>query len=146
MPGYSDDDDVEEEDVPCCDWCSKESKRRSLIMGYTEGCDEGFKWGKGDLVCARCLKEKKMDLYCCKYKGKQIFCTQAYWDKYWHKDNDAVIVRTPQDHQSSIDAAQKKKEKEEEKAKKKKKRNANANAKPESGVHNHNKRARSSSR
>jgi hypothetical protein len=56
-----------DDDDNYCDWCSKETtKRRSLIMG------SGFapKWGKGELVCTKCLNTKKSFFYKIKYKGQ----------------------------------------------------------------------------
>ena len=82
-----DDDD----DDNYCDWCSKETKRRSLIMG------SGFapKWGKGEMVCTKCLNTKKSFYYKIKYMGRQIFATKTYYNKYWKNDERAKVLQEP---------------------------------------------------
>lgn len=91
-PIMSDDDDGE-----YCDWCGKETKRRSLVMGYTDRCSEDFLWGKGDCICAKCLKDVKKMLYQVKYRGRNMYATGAYWDKYWADDPRAVLVKEPEE-------------------------------------------------
>ena len=82
-----DDDD----DDNYCDWCSKETKRRSLIMG------SGFapKWGKGEMVCRKCLNTKKSFYYKIKYMGRQMFATKTYYNKYWKNDERAKVLQEP---------------------------------------------------
>ena len=72
-------------------------------MGYPIFGDEtSFKWGKGELICSSCLKETKPKLYLCKYAGRQIFCSSAYFQKYWKEDAKAKLIRTPEDHQQQL--------------------------------------------
>ena len=89
-----------EEEPPVCDWCDKDSKRRSLVMGEDRGF--GFKWGSGDLVCASCLKEAKPRLFEVKYSKRRMFCTDEYFEKYWKTDDKAEVVKTPADHQKDV--------------------------------------------
>jgi hypothetical protein len=85
--------DDDDDDDNFCDWCSKETKRRSLIMGT------GFapKWGKGEVVCAKCLNTKKSFLYKIKYKGRtgQMFATKTYYNKYWKNGERAKVLQEP---------------------------------------------------
>jgi len=92
----SDYEDDEEEARPICDWCDRNIKRPSLVMGYHHGDSHHFLWGKGDLICASCLKDVKPKLYVVKYAGRQIFATAAYYKKYWKDDTKVKVVRTPE--------------------------------------------------
>lgn len=77
-------------------------------MGYpTYGDETSFKWGEGELICASCLKDEKPKLYLCKYSGRQIFCSSAYYQKYWREDSKAKLIRTPEDHQQQLSHAAK---------------------------------------
>jgi hypothetical protein len=88
----SDDDD----ELPCCDWCSKGTKRRSLVMGYTDGSSDNFLWGKGDMICSSCLnKSVKPKLYQVKLKGRNMFATRAYFNKYWRTEDGIKVLKAP---------------------------------------------------
>ena len=77
-----------------CDWCDKPVKRRSLIMGFNP-CREEFRFAKGDLICAGCLKGEKPDLYTIRYSGRQMFASVAYYEKHWKDDPKAKVLREP---------------------------------------------------
>mmetsp|Transcript_8708 Transcript_8708/g.13012 ORF Transcript_8708/g.13012 Transcript_8708/m.13012 type:complete len:91 (+) Transcript_8708:188-460(+) len=79
-----------------CDHCEKETNRRSLLMGQN-----GY-WGKGELICRKCLNREKggTPLYLVSYKGRRIYCTSDYYEKYWSNDASAKVIKTPEDHQA----------------------------------------------
>mmetsp|Transcript_19331 Transcript_19331/g.28605 ORF Transcript_19331/g.28605 Transcript_19331/m.28605 type:complete len:131 (+) Transcript_19331:87-479(+) len=91
MSDYDDDDEV-----PCCDWCDKETKIRSLVMGYTDGMEgPDSKWGKGDMLCGKCLKELKPKLYRVKYHGRNMYATKYYYEKYWKNESAVKVLQAP---------------------------------------------------
>lgn len=90
------------EEPPLCDWCDRDAKRRSLVMGYAQGNEFGAKWGKGDLICGACLRERKPKLYAVRYSGRQIFCSIAYYEQYWKEEDRAKVLRTPEDHRKQV--------------------------------------------
>ena len=71
--------DSENEDN-LCDRCDKETKIRSLLMG-----GNGY-WGKGEMLCAKCLNEVKTNCYLVNHSGRRMFCTSQYYTKYWRNE------------------------------------------------------------
>jgi hypothetical protein len=93
--------DSESDEKPCCDWCDKQTKMRSIVMRYTGGVGAPyFKWDQGDAICRKCSNGLKPELYLFKYCGRRFFATEEYYDKYWKSDPRAKIMDPPpQDHQ-----------------------------------------------
>mmetsp|Transcript_21142 Transcript_21142/g.52085 ORF Transcript_21142/g.52085 Transcript_21142/m.52085 type:complete len:107 (-) Transcript_21142:198-518(-) len=83
-------------------------KRRSFILGEHPG-SEYFRWGMGELICGKCLRDSKPRLYLCRANGRRTYCTEEYFEKYWSgKDREfpnhmlPKLLRTPKDHQEMM--------------------------------------------
>ena len=55
------------------------------------------KWGKGEMVCMKCLNTKKSFYYKIKYVGRtgQMFATKTYYNIYMKYDERAKVLQEP---------------------------------------------------